>query len=115
MATATEYNDMFDDLRDAVESAHALVLFSAQTGTGIEAIIKAPAIRDDVNAAGLDLANAGRVLVKASDFTLPDNRRIYVSTDAGASYTLRRIAGHSRLANAIVAIDYVSANSGTSG
>ena len=110
--TATK-EAMFTALRTAVGATSHYVKLSSEGATAIAAIKKASTRRDGVTGAGLDSSQSARVLVKTSDYSLPDNRRVYVTTD-GSTYTAARIQSVETLADDITAIEYDSVNKGTS-
>jgi len=109
--TATK-ETLFDSLRTAVGATGHYVRLGAADATEIDAIRKASMRRDNVTGAGLDTADAARVLVKTSDYALPANRRVYVSTDGGTTYTACRIQQVQTLADDIAAIEFDSLNRG---
>jgi hypothetical protein len=103
---------MFDSLRTAVGATAHYVKLSTLGGAAVPAIRKASTRLDNVTGAGLDATTAGRVLVKSSAFVMPDNRRIYTTTDGGTTYTPGRIQSVHVLADAITAVEFDSLNRG---
>lgn len=102
----------FDTLRTGVGASTHYVRLGAADADDVEAILKASMRRDGVTGAGLDSQNAGRALVKTSDYDLPDNRKVWVSRD-GTTYGAARIQGVQTLADDITAIEYDSINRAT--
>lgn len=102
----------FTSLRTGVGAATHYLRIGADDATAVAAILKASTRRDAVTGAGLDSQSAGRALVKTSDYSLPDNRKIWVSRD-GTTYAAARIQSVQTLADAITAIEYDSINRAT--